>query len=129
MARRTDRSGYLLDTHVLIWALENSPRLSQEHRAILSRGDRIFVSPVVLWEIAAKSAKGKLRLGGDLDVLLEEAGCIELPVTWAHAKRLRSLPSIHQDPFDRMLVAQAAVEGLVVLTEDKFIRHYPVEVV
>ena len=129
MARRTDRSGYLVDTHVLVWALENSARLSQEHRTILSRGDRIFISPVVLWEIAVKGAKGKLRLTGDIDGLLVEAGCLELPVTWEHAKRLRTLPQIHRDPFDRMLVAQAAVEQFVVLTSDKFIRQYPIEVI
>ena len=129
MVRRTDRAGYLVVTHVLICALDHSPRLSLEHRVILSGCRRIFVGAVVIWEIAAKSAKGKLHLTDDIDALLLAAGCMELPVTWEHAKRLRTLPQIHRDPFDRMLVAQAAVEHMVVLTGDSFIRRYPIEVI
>jgi PIN domain nuclease of toxin-antitoxin system len=93
----------------------------------LARGEHLFVSPAALWEIAAKSAKGKLKLGRDLDMVLADAGCIELPITWAHARRLRTLPDLHRDPFDRIMIAQALVEDLILLSSDRDIRKYPVQ--
>jgi PIN domain nuclease of toxin-antitoxin system len=126
MVRSADPARYLIDTHVLIWAMDGSARLSVEQREVLARGQHLFVSPAALWEIAAKSAKGKLKLGSDLDEALAVAGCIELPITWAHARRLRTLPDLHRDPFDRIMVAQALVEDLILLSSDADIRKYPV---
>lgn len=126
MVRSADPARYLIDTHVLIWAMEGSPRLSAEQREVLARGENLLVSPAALWEIAAKIAKGKLALGDDVDAALAAAGCIELPITWAHARRLRTLPDLHRDPFDRIMIAQALVDDLILLSSDTDVRRYPV---
>jgi PIN domain nuclease of toxin-antitoxin system len=67
------------------------------------------------------------ELGRDLDMVLADAGCIELPITRAHARRLRTLPDLHRDPFDRIMIAQALVEDLILLSSDRDIRKYPVQ--
>lgn len=127
MVREGRRRGYLLDTHILIWALAGDSSLSKAQRAVVDSGEQKFVSSVVLWEIATKTSAGKLTLPADLDDLLAETGCLELPVTWEHARRLQTLPWLHRDPFDRMLLAQALVENLIIVTSDSDIRRYPIE--
>ncbi|MBX6420750.1 MAG: type II toxin-antitoxin system VapC family toxin [Nevskia sp.] len=115
----------LLDTHVLIWAMEDSPSLSEPARALLEQATASFVSAVSIWEMAIKSAMGKLQI--NLDRLLSRmtaAGFQPLPITWAHARAVRDLPLHHRDPFDRMLIAQTISEPLVLLTHDEVLCRY-----
>ena len=86
----------------------------------------MFLSAASIWESALKSVTGRLTLDKALDAAATAAGFRELPVTWKHAVRAASLPQIHKDPFDRMLVAQALEEDLVLVTRDPLVRQYPV---
>lgn len=119
----------LLDTHVLLWWLDGSPRLSPEAAARIREGPPPRVSVVSAWEVAIKEAKGQLRLPAPLDQALDHYGFIRLAVDFRHVEALRALPPHHADPFDRMLVAQARVEGLVLVTADRDFEKYDVPVV
>lgn len=120
----------LLDTHVLLWALSAPERLSAGSRAALASGkNSLYLSAASLWEIEIKKGLGKLRLPEQFDDELERLRLAELPVRLAHARELRTLPSHHEDPFDRMLVAQARVESLVIVTADPNVRAYPVRTI
>ena len=119
----------LLDTHILLWWLMDDPKLSGALRsAIADGGNEVFVSSVSVTEIAIKQSQGKLHAPRELLLLLSEAGFAELPLTSAHGEVLRDLPEHHRDPFDRMLVAQARVEGLEIATAAAAIRNYDVGV-
>ncbi len=117
----------LLDTHVLIWALENNSRLSMEARdAIIDGENMVFVSAVSDWEIGIKKAMGKLKTP---DNLLEEVALhrfTPLNIHFEHAQLAGELADIHKDPFDRMLIAQAILEKLTLVTRDKTIARYDV---
>jgi len=118
----------LVDTHLLLWAAARSRRLSREARQLLEnpRND-VYFSAASLWEIAIKLAlrRADFRIDlGRLRSVLPEMGFQELPVTGAHAERLASLPPLHKDPFDRMLVAQSQSEPLVLLTNDSALAPY-----
>lgn len=114
----------LLDTHLLVWTVGSPERLSEDCRKLLL-GATVFVSSVVLWELAIKSATGKLVVDfHELGQVLYERGYKELPVTWAHARAVDQLPGYHRDPFDRMLVAQAITEPLRLLTSDRTLARY-----
>ncbi|MCY3784042.1 MAG: type II toxin-antitoxin system VapC family toxin [Chloroflexi bacterium] len=117
----------LMDTHVLLWALGAEQMLGNDVRQALTdpRND-VFVSAASVWEVAIKSALGKLRAPEHLAAAVEAAGFTELPVTFIHAEQAGSLPTIHGDPFDRMLVAQAQIEGLTLVTADANMLRYPV---
>ena len=117
----------LVDTHVLLWALEGDPNLGNATRESLAdpRND-VYVSSVSIWEISIKRALGKLRVPDHLAATVETAGFSELPVAFVHAEQAGSLPRHHTDPFDRMLVAQAQVEGLTLVTADANIPRYAV---
>jgi PIN domain nuclease of toxin-antitoxin system len=117
----------LLDTNALIWTLANPKRLS-DHAAneIQDKSNRVFVSVVSVWEIGVKRAKKKLELPGNLESMMAKKEFDPLPVTLSHALAVESLPRQHHDPFDRMLVAQAQVEGLTIVTSDRTMRRYPV---
>lgn len=121
----------LLDTHVWLWWQTGDRRLGPQARAIIAKTDEVRFSAASAWEISIKVALGKLTLPANADIAreLERDGFIPLPVSVAHAEALRGLPSVHRDPFDRMLVVQAQVEGLAVLTADPAIRSYGVTVV
>lgn len=119
----------LLDTHVLLWALGDDPRLSADHRAIISGPGALFVSAATVWEIAIKRALGKLTAPADLTRTIAQAGCQPLAITWRHAEAAGALPPLHADPFDRLLIAQAQVEGLALATADRAIAAYTVETV
>lgn len=110
----------LLDTHVLLWWLADDRRLKAlERRAIADRNALVYVSAVTVWEIAIKRNLGRLDL--DVELLEQEllsGGMIELPMKWRHAKVSAALPHHHEDPFDRMLVAQAQTEGLTLVSYD-----------
>ena len=115
----------LLDTHALLWSLTEPRKLSGGTRAALAdaRND-IFVSAVSGWEIAIKRALGKLEAPDDLEAGVRQQGFLPLDLTFRHAEQAGALPPHHGDPFDRMLVAQAQVEGLVVVTRDARIPLY-----
>ncbi|MGH3593494.1 MAG: type II toxin-antitoxin system VapC family toxin, partial [Pseudonocardiaceae bacterium] len=109
----------LLDTNVLIWWLAESPRLSKETRDAITAEPEVIVSAVSAFEIAVKSAIGKLRVPGDLEVQIVEQAMTELPVTVRHGLAVGQLPMHHRDPFDRLLIAQAQCEGLTIVTADR----------
>ncbi len=120
---------YLLDTHLLLWAATGSARLPTEARRIIDLPEtEPVVSAASLWEIAIKSGLGRTDFRIDLRLLrrrLSVHGYTELPVTGTHAAEVCLLPPIHRDPFDRMLVAQARVEGVTLLTTDSIVARYP----
>lgn len=120
----------LLDTHLLLWFLEDPDVLLTKHELAVVRDPRndVFVSVVALWELATKEATGKLRLRSPVRPQLAPNDITELPVRGAHVDRYRDLPFHHRDPFDRMIVAQAIEERLVLMTRDATLRRYPVEV-
>ncbi len=117
----------LLDTHALLWWLDDNPTLSIEAReAIADGGNIVFVSAVVIWEIRIKQALGKLQLPSNFREVLSSQAFDELPLKVDHAHRLAEFPPHHRDPFDRMLVAQAIAERLTIVTRDPDILRYPV---
>jgi PIN domain nuclease of toxin-antitoxin system len=120
----------LLDTHILIWAVSAPDRLLVPAReAIQAPGNDVYVSAISLWEIAIKSALGRLQFPLDrIDPLLHEMGLEPLPLTVAHAVVAGGLPRHHDDPFDRALVAQARLEGMTLVTADSWIEKYDVSV-
>jgi len=118
----------LLDTHLVLWAFLNTARLPAQARILLESPDNELVfSTVCLWEVGIKRS---LKQEFDVDpralrrVMLDE-GCQELPVLGQHAVEVDILPPIHKDPFDRILIAQAMVEGIILLTADPVIARYP----
>lgn len=117
----------LLDTHVLIWTVGEDQALGQRAlESIVDQANDVFVSPASVWEIAIKVARGTLELAGDLNAAMTDANFIELPITFAHAELAGALPPHHKDPFDRVLIAQAQAEGLVLVTADQRIPRYGV---
>ncbi len=117
----------LLDTRIVLWWLADDPRLAPGIRAaVLDGSNDVFVSAVVIAEIAIKRSLGKLDAPFELSTLLSENGLEALPLTGAHAVELGRLPWLHRDPWDRLLVAQARVEGLTLATVDGRIRAYDV---
>jgi len=118
----------LLDTHVALWAITGDAALGEEFLDRLRHDPDIFLSPVSLWEITIKQATGKLAGPADLAERVRDMGFRELPVTHVHAIAAGHLPPLHRDPFDRMLVAQAATEGLTLASRDMSIALYDVDV-
>jgi PIN domain nuclease of toxin-antitoxin system len=117
----------LLDTHTLLWTLDDDPRLQADARdAIEDPENDVWVSVASAWEIAIKSGKGRLKARDDLEAALEAQSFTSLAITIAHALGVRALPPHHRDPFDRMLVAQARLEGLTIVTRDPNIPRYGV---
>jgi PIN domain nuclease of toxin-antitoxin system len=117
----------LLDTHVLLWWLEDPRQLSKPaKKAIQDGANRVYVSAAVVWEIAIKKALGKLDAPDDLEEMVDSNRFIALPITISHALAVLSLPNYHRDPFDRMLIAQALHEGFRLVTRDQEIAKYPV---
>ncbi|HEY5866967.1 MAG TPA: type II toxin-antitoxin system VapC family toxin [Candidatus Tectomicrobia bacterium] len=118
----------LLDSHVLLWYLDTGPDLSAQVRTRIDTEPSVFVSVVSAWELRIKSALGKLTMPDDLAAQLTAARFDVLPITLAHALAAGALPRHHRDPFDRMLVAQAQLEGLTLVTHDVRMRPYSVPV-
>ena len=119
----------LLDTHVLLCWLGDDPKLGAETRAAIADGrNEVSVSAVTIAEIAIKRSQGKLDAPPELLHILTEEGFTELPLLSTHAAALETLPWHHRDPFDRMLIAQASVEGMTLATMDKSIHDYDVTV-
>jgi PIN domain nuclease of toxin-antitoxin system len=125
--RRGGRLRLLLDTHTLIWASDK--RLHDETReAIEAPTNTIFVSAATIWEIEIKRAVHKLETTEDAVRLVDESGFERLTINYEHAREAGRLPLHHGDPFDRMLIAQARLEGLTLATADPKIKRYDVQV-
>lgn len=119
----------LLDTHVLLWWLDDPQVLgTKAARAIADGGNTVFVSAAAAWEIAIKKALGKLVAPDNLVDVMAQERFLALPITIAHTLAVASLPAIHQDPFDRIQVAQAQIEKLTLVTRDAITMEYPVRV-
>lgn len=114
----------LLDTHLLLWALSSPSKLSPRGRKQIQVAD-VFISAASIWEISIKAGLGKLRVDPEEVVAaVAPAGFSFLPVTAEHAARIARLPPLHKDPFDRMLVAQASTEPMILLTNDAALGAY-----
>lgn len=120
----------LLDTHLLLWALaaESERALPAKARALIaSPKHELLFSPASIWEIAIKNALGRPDFRADPHLVrrtLLDNGYVELPITSAHAACVATLPELHRDPFDRMLLAQATVEGITLVTSDAVVAGY-----
>lgn len=124
----------LLDTHVFLWWIAGEPQLSPRARKIISTGEnKLYLSAASGWEMAIKARLGKLFLPEDLESFISEQLAINaiepLTILMRHALHVYTLPDFHRDPFDRLLVAQAQLENLPIVTADPQIARYPVEVI
>ena len=120
----------LLDTHVLLWWLDDNPTLSSEARAAISESTNIvFVSATVIWEIRIKQSLGKLKIPKNFREVLEIQPFEMLDITPEHAHKISSLANYHRDPFDRMLIAQAMVERFTLITRDENIMKYKISII
>lgn len=119
----------LLDTHLIVWAAIESARLPAAARRLMADPDNeLLFSAASLWEVAIKRGLGRTDFQPDVRLLrrnLVDSGYIELPIVSSHILGLEGLPKIHKDPFDRILVAQATVEGITLLTVDSKVAQYP----
>jgi len=118
----------LLDTHAFLWWRSDSPKLQDAARTAIAEADVVFVSAATAWEAAIKQALGRLDLPDTVEAGVEASGFEKLPITLAHAAAAAALPHHHGDPFDRMLVAQAAAESLTLVTHDRRLEPYDVSV-
>ena len=115
----------LLDTQIFLWYLADSSRLSRKTRTDIVRADEVFISAASIWEAAIKTGIGKLSVSLDQLVAgIGASGFAELPVSALHASRVAALPRHHRDPFDRLLVAQAILEPLHLMTADAAMKPY-----
>ncbi len=120
-------SQLLLDTHTFLWWLSDVEQLAEDTLAtIADPHNDVFVSAITGWEIAVKRAKGRLVAPDNLSRLVEEKGFTHLPLTFRHAEQAGILPMYHRDPFDRLLIAQARTEELILVTRDGHIPRYDV---
>ena len=117
----------LLDTHVFLWWKLDDPRLKQSVVSAIAGADVVFVSAASAWEVAIKASIGKLSLDVDFAAGVDASGFERLPIGFEHATEVRHLPHHHNDPFDRLLIAQARVERLTLVTHDDHLRPYEVE--
>jgi PIN domain nuclease of toxin-antitoxin system len=119
----------LPDTHILLWASDHPHRLSRAARNLLEdTNNELFFSPLSIWEVCIKKALGRTDFQFDPQTLrlnLLDNGYIELPVTGEHAIAVQNLPLLHKDPIDRLLIAQATVEDILLLTVDRQLAKYP----
>lgn len=120
----------LLDSHAFLWWLAEDPKLSDGARqAVADPSSIVHVSAATVWELSIKASLGKLDLdGADLLEEIEENGFVELPMTARHSLAAATLPRHHDDPFDRMLIAQGQIEGLAIVTRDPVFRAYGVAI-
>ncbi len=118
----------LLDTHVLIW-WDSGARLSAAAMKAIRSADEVLVSSASAWEIAIKSALGKINSERTISGAVHASAFTELPVLFRHAEAAARLPAHHRDPFDRMLIAQAQVEHLVVITRDEAFTLYDLKLI
>lgn len=119
----------LLDTHIFVWAMEDSHNLSKDIKSsITDPQNKIYVSVASVWEIAIKRKKEKIRLNFDVKLSIKSAGFEIIPIQAEHALNTEKLPLYHTDPFDRMLISQAKAEGLTLVTGDRILSRYRVAI-
>ncbi len=120
----------LLDTHVLLWWLDDSLKFTQKAlKAIEDENNRVFVSTASTWEIAIKKSIGKLNAPNNLEKELKKHYFEVLPIALPHTWRTIQLPFHHRDPFDRLLIAQAQVENLTIVTHDSKLQMYEISLI
>jgi PIN domain nuclease of toxin-antitoxin system len=120
----------LLDTHVLLWWLDDNPGLSRRARTVIADGNNlVFVSAAVIWEIQIKHVLGKLKIPKNFRKVLDRQGFELLDITVEHAYAVGNLPLYHRDPFDRILVVQAKLENMILVSRDKRIKKYKVPLI
>ncbi|MFD5201630.1 type II toxin-antitoxin system VapC family toxin [Streptomyces sp. NPDC058375] len=119
----------LLDTPVILWWLDDAPELSEEAKRLLDSAPAVHISAVSPWEITFKQHFGLLEGPGDLAERVRDLAFPSLPVTAAHGVRAGRLPMVHEDPFDRLLIAQAQAHHLVLVTRSAWIPQYDVPVI
>ncbi len=123
---------FLLDTQLLVWSMTRADRVSEVTRALInSSEERPFYSVISIWEVAIKHSLRRPDFTVDpqqLKFKLDDSGFRDLPIRCEHTFAIQSLPKIHRDPFDRLLVAQAMVEGITLLTVDTVLAQYPGQV-
>lgn len=124
----TPSSRLLLDTHIFLWWRGEPSRLTSEVRSRIAAADIVFVSAASAWEAAIKISLGRLDLPDTIEAGVTASGFEKLLITFSHAERAAGLPPHHRDPFDRMLVAQAQAEGLTLVTHDRLLQTYDVEI-
>lgn len=122
-------SRLLLDTHVFLWWQADSRRLGRAARQAIADAELVFVSAASAWEAAIKAALGRLRLPASIEEGAVGSGFQKLPIGFAHAEAAAALPPHHADPFDRMLVAQARMETLTLVTHDRRLAPYGIDIV
>jgi PIN domain nuclease of toxin-antitoxin system len=125
---------YLLDSMAWLWSIGSVERLSKLGREILESGqEEIYLSAATAWELSIKARLGKLQLPAPpaqcIPAFMAKQSLRALPITHLHAVKVYDLPPHHADPFDRLIIAQAILEGMAILTSDRVFRKYPVEVV
>lgn len=118
----------LLDTHVFLWWRADDKRLRAMVRKAIAEAEIVFVSAASAWEAAIKVALGRLRIPDTVEAGVIDSGFEKLPIHFSHAESAAGLPPHHNDPFDRMLIAQAAAEGLTLVTHDRRLRPYDVQI-
>lgn len=120
-----DLKKFLIDTHIFIWAMDNSPRLTKIIKDLISNPkNEVYLSVVSIWEIMIKRSSGNLKTPAKIIEGIKAAGFDILPIEAEHALALEQLPDYHKDPFDRMLIAQARSENMVLITSDSKIWKY-----
>ncbi len=120
----------LLDTHALIWWFNNDRTLSIEAKQAIADPDNIvFVSAASAWEIAIKKSLGKLQAPNDLKTQIEQKRFTTMAISIDHALTVEKLPLYHQDPFDRILIAQATYENLIIITRDRKFKSYEIKTI
>ena len=119
----------LLDSHVALWWLENNSSLGHQCRERIEHAHEAFFSAVTPWELGIKRAIGKLTMPDGLSEALASNGFLPLPISVEHAEHAPALPSHHRDPFDRMLIAQAQLEALALVSADSSLQRYDIEFV
>ncbi len=120
---------YLLDTHAMLWYLRDSPELSASAHSLIDKAEYVAVSIASFWEIAIKQSIGKMQFCMTIPEL--ESLCLDrdiqvLPIQSTVLEQIKSLPKIHGDPFDRLIIAQAQIGKMIIITRDRMIPQYPV---
>ena len=123
---------YLLDTHTLLWFLRDSPQLSKKALEIITTENKVYVSIASLWEIAIKKSIGKLEFEHSIEKIAElchEKDILILQIQPKYFDKIIKLPNIHNDPFDRLIISQAIIENLVIITKDTIIPKYSLKTI
>jgi PIN domain nuclease of toxin-antitoxin system len=120
----------LIDSHAFLWWRGGSPALSTTARnAISDPSNQVLISIAALWELTIKESTGKLTFTRDLETMVADEGFWVLSITFMHLRRVGTLPRVHRDPFDRMMIAQALAEGIPIATGDRIFTAYGVQIV